>query len=595
MENAYKINIIPNTSLWMKLGRTKYTIPKALSELIDNSIDNIVNGHVQVDIHFAIEGNYIGILDNGTGMDVQTLTRALTIAEHIEDGRKIGEHGFGLESASSYLGKNLTIYTKTEDMDSYLKFCYNQHEFLIRNEWTVDYQYISKEDLLDETGLEFERGTYIKIDDLNVRLYNGLISTKGYNQDGTMITKFQSIYKKFIEKNILTLNLHVERRKGTIDHIRIEPPVKQNLAFKVDFNFTVNNNGKDLHIKGWAGVLDFYNENIKNKKKYTSGFDVISKNKVILQHLHLGYSYHPEKRLVLGEIELENFQTTSDKTDFIRNSDWQALELVVNQYITKPTLYLASTAYLNLLCEKVNNDEDFNLNIDFNRVLMRTALNDLSIEEFTNELAPAALINKNIVIDEEVFEGSKEEIITYMKEKKATQRAANQNQNNGSTPNGVDFETALELNGIDYNGLALNQENSPIVNIDERRALNENSERNLQVNELLDYNITFNHQGLIIKHLLIEDNSISPYDFDFDANKGIILIKSNKNRFNYLYSSLESYCLLNIINSIIDNALIKASEENELNKEIISTVRYNVMRSFEGLSNIFRTYTNISV
>lgn len=595
MENAYKINIIPNTSLWMKLGRTKYTIPKALSELIDNSIDNIVNGHVQVDIHFAIEGNYIGILDNGTGMDVQTLTRALTIAEHIEDGRKIGEHGFGLESASSYLGKNLTIYTKTEDMDSYLKFCYNQHEFLIRNEWTVDYQYISKEDLLDETGLEFERGTYIKIDDLNVRLYNGLISTKGYNQDGTMITKFQSIYKKFIEKNILTLNLHVERRKGTIDHIRIEPPVKQNLAFKVDFNFTVNNNGKDLHIKGWAGVLDFYNENIKNKKKYTSGFDVISKNKVILQHLHLGYSYHPEKRLVLGEIELENFQTTSDKTDFIRNSDWQALELVVNQYITKPTLYLASTAYLNLLCEKVNNDEDFNLNIDFNRVLMRTALNDLSIEEFTNELAPAALINKNIVIDEEVFEGSKEEIITYMKEKKATQRAANQNQNNGSTPNGVDFETALELNGIDYNGLALNQENSPIVNIDERRALNENSERNLQVNELLDYNITFNHQGLIIKHLLIEDNSISPYDFDFDANKGIILIKSNKNRFNYLYSSLESYCLLNIINSIIDNALIKASEENELNKEIISTIRYNVMRSFEGLSNIFRTYTNISV
>ena len=480
-------------------------------------------------------------------------------------------------------------------MDSYLKFCYNQNEFLIRNEWIVDYQYISKEELLDETGLEFERGTYIKIDDLNVRLYNGLISTKGDNQDGTMITKFQSIYKKFIEKKILTLNLHVERRKGTIDHIRVEQPVKQNLAFKVDFNFTINNNGKDLNIKGWAGVLDFYDENIKNKKKYTSGFDVISKNKVILQHLHLGYSYHPEKRLVLGEIELENFQTTSDKTDFIRNSDWQALELVLNQYVTRATLYLASTAYLNLLCEKVNNDEDFDLNIDFNRVLMRTALNDSSIEEFANELAPAILTNENIVIDEEVFENSKEDIISYMKTKKATQKAANQYQDNENIPNGMNFATTLKANETNYNGLALNQENNPIVNIDERRAYNENTERNLQFNEQLDYNITFNHQGLIIKHQLVEEDSTNPYDFDFDVSKGIILIKSNKNGFNYLYSSLESYCLLNIINSVIDNALIKASEENELNKEIISTIRGNVMRSFEGLSNIFRTYADISV
>ena len=595
MKNTYKINIIPNTSLWMKLGRTKYTIPKALSELIDNSIDNIVDGNVQVDIHFAIEGDYIGILDNGTGMDVETLTRALTIAEHIEDGRKIGEHGFGLESASSYLGKNLTIYTKTSDMDSYLRFCYNQHEFLARNEWTVDYQYITKEELLDETGLEFERGTYIKIDDLNVRLYNGLISTKGDNQDGTMITKFQSIYKKFIEKNILTLNLHVERRRGTIDHIRVEPPVKQNLAFKVDFNFTINNNGKDLNIKGWAGVLDFYDENIKNKKKYTSGFDIISKNKVILQHLHLGYSYHPEKRLVLGEIELENFQTTSDKTDFIRNSDWQSLELVLNQYVTKATLYLASTAYLNLLCEKVNNDEDFDLNLDFNRVLMRTALNDVSMQEFADELAPAILTNESIIIDEGVFEDSKEDIISYMKIKKANQKTPNLNQNIETNAGKINLASNLETNEIDFSNLALNQENNPVVNIEERRIVNQNNDRDLEFNELLDYNITFNHQGLIIKHQLVEDSSTSPYDFEFDANKGIILIKSNKNGFNYLYSNLESYCLLNIVNSIIDNALIKASEENELNKEIITTIRSNVMKSFEGLSNIFGTYEDISV
>lgn len=595
MNNTYKINIIPNTSLWMKLGRTKYTIPKALSELIDNSIDNMVDDNVQVDIHFAIEGDYIGVLDNGKGMDIETLARALTIAEHVENTGKIGEHGFGLKSASSYLGKNLTIYTKTADMNSYLKFCYNQNEFLSKNEWTIDYQYISKEELLEETDLSFERGTYVKIGDLNVRLYNGLISTKGENQDGTMIVKFQSIYKKFIEKNILTLNLHVERRRGTIDHIRIEPPVKQNLAFKVSFDFTINNNGKDLNIKGWAGVLDFYDENIKNKKKYTSGFDIISKNKVILQHLHLGYSYHPEKRLVLGEIELENFQTTSDKTDFIRNSDWQALELVLNQYITKATLYLASTAYLNLLYEKVNNEEDFDLNLDFNRVLMRTALNDVSMEEFTNELAPAVLTNKSITINEEVFENSKNDIISYMKAKKANQKTPSLAKDMDTISHNINLETSVDSNTIDYSGLALNQDDNSIVNIEERRAYNQNVAKELQIDDSLNYNITFSHQGLIIKHQLIEENSTNPYDFDVDEKKGIIVIKSNKNAFNCLYASLESYCLLNIANSIIDNALIKASEENELNKEIISTIRDNVLRRFKELSGIFRTCTDISM
>ena len=91
--------------------------------------------------------------------------------------------------------------------------------------------------------------------------------------------------------------------------------------------------------------------------------------------------------------------------------------------------------------------------------------------------------------------------------------------------------------------LALNQDDNSIVNIEERRAYNQNVARELQIDDSLNYNITFSHQGLIIKHQLIEENSTNPYDFDVDEKKGIIVIKSNKNAFNCLYASLESYCL----------------------------------------------------
>lgn len=573
-ESKNKINIVPNTSLWMKLGRTKYNIPKALSELIDNSLDNMVDDKVKVDIFFSIDGDYIGILDNAKGMDIETLTRALTIAEHIEDGHKIGEHGFGLEAATSYLGKNLEIYTKTDEMDKYLKFHYNQEEFLRKNEWEVEYEYINKEELEEELGFTFDRGTFINVTNLNVRLYSGLVSVKKDYSEGTIISKFQSIYKKFIERDILDLSLHIKNKKGNIEDIQIETPVKQNLTFKVNYDFTILNNGKELKAKGWVGILDFYDENIKNKKKYTSGFDVISKNKVILQHLHLGYSYHPEKRLVLGEIELENFQTTSDKTDFIRNSDWQALELTLNHYLIKPALNIASTAYLNSLCNKVGNDEDFNINDDFEKLLNKNALNMLSKELFARELQPAVLSSYTITIENTVFEESKDEIIDYMKVK------YNQEQEKLSRQQEVS-QLDENINNIE-DVLDTNSSLEPYVD----------TENN---NVDIDFNIIFKHNGLIIKHQLEETESNISYTFEFNKKLNTLTVTSNSSEFTKVYRNLQAYCLSNIMNAIIDTSIVITSEETALDPITLSRIRCSVNDSFKNELNVFEKYNNLAI
>lgn len=585
MKNKNKINIVPNTSLWMKLGRTKYNIPKALSELIDNSLDNMVDNKVNVDIHFKIDGDYIGILDNAKGMNIETLTRALTIAEHIEDGMKIGEHGFGLEAATSYLGKNLEIYTKTDEMDKFLKFHYNQEEFLQNNKWEVEYEYIEPENLEEVLGFTFDRGTYIRVENLNVRLYKGLVSSKKDYSEGTIVSKFQSIYKKFIERGILKLNLHVENKKGVIEHIEITPPVKQNLTFKVNFDFTINNNGRDLKASGWVGVLDFYDENIKNKKKYTSGFDVISKNKVILQHLHLGYSYHPEKRLVLGEIELENFQTTSDKTDFIRNSDWQSLELTLNQYIIKPALHIASTSYLNNICNKVGNNEDFNINDDFESFLSKNALNVVSQEIFARDLKPATLTQYTINIESETFEDSKEEIVEYMRVKYNDEQEKKRLKEEEALRNSTNTLSSVDSDFInnEYN-LQDNEDEQDV----EVQVENENTVE-------IDCNITFKHNGLIITHKLEELENGVKYNFEFNSSLSKVTVISNKLEFNSLYRNIQSFCLSNIIESIIDTSIVVTSEEAALDPITLSRIRTSVESSFKGNLNIFEKYNNLAI
>ena len=175
MKKSTELEIMPDASLWMKLGRTKYTIPKALAELIDNSIDNKLGDKVNVNIYFQIDGDFIGVLDDGKGMSLETLKNALTIAYHKDDNGKIGEYGFGLKAATSYLGKKLTIYTKMQSDKEYLKFFYDENEFIEKNQWKVNVEYIDELKVKEEVGVSFNNGTYILIEDLNVKLYKRLL------------------------------------------------------------------------------------------------------------------------------------------------------------------------------------------------------------------------------------------------------------------------------------------------------------------------------------------------------------------------------------------------------------------------------------
>ena len=238
---------------------------------------------------------------------------------------------------------------------------------------------------------------------------------------------------------------------------------------------------------------------------------------------------------------------------------------------------MASTSYLNNLCERISNDEDFDLNVDFERTLRRNALNDEAQADFNSELLPAVLTSKIIGIENEVFEESKEEIIEYMKRK----RAYEDEQRNIRENEEIQAEDIINSAVSEITVLAQEEEtDTPQV----EEVYNE---------DVLDFNITFNHNGIIIKHKLETLTSNVQYTTELDSSKGVLKVVSNRAFFSSLYKDMESYCIINIINAISDVSIIETSEENVLDSVTLSRIRASATNTFHGEFNTFRRYNNM--
>ena len=70
---------------------------------------------------------------------------------------------------SSYLPKNIIT---NEEIASRFKI---ENEFIEKNQWKVNVEYIDELKVKEEVGVSFNNGTYILIEDLNVKLYKRLL------------------------------------------------------------------------------------------------------------------------------------------------------------------------------------------------------------------------------------------------------------------------------------------------------------------------------------------------------------------------------------------------------------------------------------
>ena len=93
-----------------------YSLETAIADIVDNSI---AAGATKVSIEFFPINEYISILDNGEGMDSDSLERAMQYgSRHPNEERELsdlGRFGLGLKTASLSQCKQLTVLSKRAD------------------------------------------------------------------------------------------------------------------------------------------------------------------------------------------------------------------------------------------------------------------------------------------------------------------------------------------------------------------------------------------------------------------------------------------------------------------------------------------------
>lgn len=291
---ATVVNITPDVSLLKKSGEVNYRIPDALAELADNAVDARIPGsklHIEVTVGQKNKRPYISVVDDGTGMSSDDLANAMVMGRSSKDGSTIGEFGFGLKTACSNLGAVFEIVTATADSDNAWRLTYDETKFIAGGRWEIE---------IEPADKPFDHGTQITIWEPKVHLYPGV--------KNAILEKFSKIFKHFIAANEVEI---------LVNNTEVVPFVRDTIKeYDTEIAFEVN--GKP--VRGWASLATHGS----GRGRY--GLDLIRHNRVVVEHVKMGFKPGSTMTRLVGELHLNDFAVTNNKTDFRTDTDdWKQL------------------------------------------------------------------------------------------------------------------------------------------------------------------------------------------------------------------------------------------------------------------------------
>ncbi|NQX62900.1 ATP-binding protein [Paenibacillus qinlingensis] len=308
---VHKIELPISSKLFWTMGNQNLTIGRAIAEFIDNSIDARM-GTTKVIVEL-LEKEII-VTDNSCGMDLTSLVSALTPAESSKTSDlTVGGYGFGLKTASAFLGNSLEIITATNDMETAL------HVRLENNNGELsatDYSTVWEIEVM-EVPKSFVQGTIIKITNLTRPRYkNDVENVKAH---------FSKTFSRFLQSEELELVIEDYRIKSYI----FDP------YWSEEFSFSVNNmSGQNCNVSGWVGVSKSPENSTTSKTD--NGFHLYLNGRLLNYGIWIGLDRHPEMRLLVGVINLQNFKSNVTKTEIISDSqEYIMFEETFNEWLKK--------------------------------------------------------------------------------------------------------------------------------------------------------------------------------------------------------------------------------------------------------------------
>ena len=282
--SSKKIDVTPDISLMPKLGSAGYSVPQAIAELVDNSLDACIPDHA-VKIAVFIKGKEMVVADNALGMSEAEITNALKLA-YSEKRGKLGEFGLGLKTACLSLGDEFDVKTKKNGERFEYTVKYDTSQWMKRNaKWQLDLESVPA-DIEDHYTII----TIRQIKKFYPNLPNYIAADLGrryapFIQNGEAVIL---VNKKKCAKEELEL------LEGTLKEFQIELP-------------------SGYKITGWYGLLK------QGSQKGLYGFNTFRRGRMITAYDKIGIGEHPTISRIVGEVHMDHVPPSHTKREFIKD------------------------------------------------------------------------------------------------------------------------------------------------------------------------------------------------------------------------------------------------------------------------------------
>lgn len=302
MNNTFKIQIRPKSSILAKYRDLPYKLEGALAEFVDNSTDSffkhkeILNsiGQNLCKVVIEIEPDKITIKDNAFGMNLIDFKRSIILDSPPDDTTGRSEKGMGLKTAATWLGNYWSV--ETTEYGSELGFFAQ-----------LNVNEIEKEAPEEIEATEFKCENDAHYTTITIKNLRKNIKANSVEKAMDILSK---MYALDIRNKELILIVNKEQLKYELPEFWCNPktgePYKKN--FSVEFIF----DNQTYSAYGWAGIR-------KKGSIDNEGLSIIRKGRALKtgykpKKIFGGPNSYSQQRLI-GEIHLDKWDVTHIKND----------------------------------------------------------------------------------------------------------------------------------------------------------------------------------------------------------------------------------------------------------------------------------------
>ena len=325
------ISIATKPQVYGVFVHMRNTPHNAFAEYVDNSISSFekhadvlkeINDGGKVRIDIKISPEKVVIEDNAFGITEDEYDRAFELAQPPLDPSGLNEFGMGMKISSIWLSRHWKVESKAfgEDVKKTFEF---DLEDVMSNERT-------------QSDVNIEDGA--KIDEHYTRITLTNLTSNCPTSDEwikKIANRLASIYSRMINGGVADIFVNEEKLSYTpLKHL-CAPYYKHSDGKPVEWRKEINFSfGKNMSVRGFIGVL-------QKMKSGENGFMLFRKGRAI--GTTSGDKYRPKElcgqegspqyKMIYGELDIEGFDVTYSKDQFLGNEQFAEMIKGLAEYI----------------------------------------------------------------------------------------------------------------------------------------------------------------------------------------------------------------------------------------------------------------------